>query len=66
VATLFECFLRRVATCLGNFVSAGLCLIKSLSILACLSRGLQPYALFLVRDDGRVGNQRQSIQSAFI
>ena len=44
VAALFECFLRRVATCLGNFVvPAGLRLrqISSLSIVACLSRGLQ-------------------------
>ena len=42
-AALFECFLRRVATCLGNFVvSAGLCLrqISSLSLVTCLSRGL--------------------------
>ena len=41
--TLFACFLRRFATCLGNFVmSAALCLrqIRSLSIVARLSRGI--------------------------
>jgi hypothetical protein len=39
VATLFECFLRRVATCLGNFVlPAGLRVrrLSSLSIVAYL------------------------------
>jgi hypothetical protein len=43
VATPFEFFLRPVETCLGNFVVlVGLRVrqISSLSIVACLSRGL--------------------------
>jgi hypothetical protein len=43
VATLFECFLSRVATCLGNFVvSAALwsSQVRSLPIFAHLSRSL--------------------------
>jgi hypothetical protein len=69
VATLFECFLRRVATCLGNFiVSVALCSsqVRSLPIFGHLSHGLYLSTFFLVRDDGCVGAQRQSVQSAFI
>lgn len=43
VATLFDCFLRRVATCLGNLVVLAdlrLGRIISLSIVAHFSRGL--------------------------
>jgi hypothetical protein len=43
VATLFECFLRRVASSLGNFVvPAALCSseVRSLPIFAHLSRRL--------------------------
>ncbi len=61
--------LRDLATCLGNFVvSAALCSskISSLSIVACLSRGLQLKTLSLVRDESRIGTQHQSVQSAFI
>jgi hypothetical protein len=69
VATLFERFLPFVATCLGNFVvPAGLRArqISSLSIVARLSRGLELETLFLVRGDGCVGTQGQSVQCAFI
>jgi hypothetical protein len=70
VATLFECFLRRVAACLDNFVvpAAALSLhqISFLLILACLSGGLELWTLFLVRDDSRVAAQHQSVQGAFI
>jgi hypothetical protein len=44
VVTLFECFLRRVATCLGNFIipaGSRVRRISSLPIAAYLSRGLQ-------------------------
>jgi hypothetical protein len=69
VATPLMFFLRPIATCLGNFVvSAALCSrqIRSLPIVASFSRGLELSTLFLVRDEGRVGSQCQSIQSSFI
>jgi hypothetical protein len=69
VATPFDCVLRDFATRLGNFVlPAGLRVrrLSALSTVACLSGGLQPSTLSLVRDNGRVGGQRQSVQSALI
>jgi hypothetical protein len=44
VATLFECFLSRVATCLGNFVVLASLRVRQISlrpIVAKLSRGLE-------------------------
>jgi hypothetical protein len=69
VARVFECFLLRAETCLGNFVvPAGLRVrqFTCVSILAFLSRSLQLKSLLLVRCDGGVGAQHQSVQSVFI
>jgi hypothetical protein len=58
-----------VETGLGNFVvpaDLGVRQINCVSIFVFLSRSLQLKSLLLVRCDGRVGTQRQPVQSVFI